>query len=83
MTAHQGEFTRSLMSGGAPHNMHTDVVPVEPATVDDWINPPYSGFYDGRYLQTAPVHLVDSLITGEWIWGRGTCDDKADVIASL
>ncbi|KAH9935922.1 carboxypeptidase S [Epithele typhae] len=23
------------------------------------------------------------LFDGEWIWGRGTCDDKSDVIASL
>ncbi|KAI0352325.1 carboxypeptidase S [Trametes cingulata] len=45
---------------------HQDVVPVEPATADDWIHPPYSGFYDG-----------------EWIWGRGSCDDKSDLIAGL
>ncbi|KAI0693188.1 carboxypeptidase S [Cerioporus squamosus] len=45
---------------------HQDVVPVEPATVDEWIHPPYSGYFDG-----------------EWIWGRGSCDDKSDVIASL
>ncbi|KAG6374707.1 hypothetical protein JVT61DRAFT_4077 [Boletus reticuloceps] len=45
---------------------HMDVVPVNPATYDDWINPPYSGYYDG-----------------EWIWGRGSCDDKPGVIGSL
>ncbi|KAI0741428.1 carboxypeptidase S [Daedaleopsis nitida] len=45
---------------------HQDVVPVDPATVNDWIHPPYSGHFDGT-----------------WIWGRGTCDDKSDVIASL
>ncbi|KAI0793938.1 carboxypeptidase S [Fomes fomentarius] len=45
---------------------HQDVVPVEPATVGEWLNPPYSGYYDGT-----------------WIWGRGSCDDKSDVIASL
>ncbi|RPD64385.1 carboxypeptidase S [Lentinus tigrinus ALCF2SS1-7] len=45
---------------------HQDVVPVEPATVDQWIHPPYSGHFDG-----------------EWIWGRGSCDDKSDLVASL
>ncbi|KAL7280785.1 hypothetical protein ACG7TL_005729 [Trametes sanguinea] len=43
-----------------------DVVPVAPATYDDWIHPPYSGYYDGT-----------------WIWGRGSCDDKSDLMASL
>ncbi|RDX54278.1 carboxypeptidase S [Lentinus brumalis] len=45
---------------------HQDVVPVEPATVHEWIHPPYSGYFDG-----------------EWIWGRGSCDDKSDLVASL
>ena len=45
---------------------HIDVVPVNPTTYDDWINPPYSGYYDG-----------------EWIWGRGSCDDKPLLIGSL
>ncbi|CDO73269.1 hypothetical protein BN946_scf185008.g31 [Trametes cinnabarina] len=45
---------------------HQDVVPVEPATADEWVHPPYSGFYDG-----------------EWIWGRGSGDDKSDLIAGL
>ncbi|KAH0836413.1 hypothetical protein J3R83DRAFT_8014 [Lanmaoa asiatica] len=45
---------------------HMDVVPVNPVTYDDWINPPYSGYYDGQ-----------------WIWGRGSCDDKPGVIGSL
>jgi len=45
---------------------HMGVVPVNPETYDDWINPPYSGYYDG-----------------EWIWGRGSCDDKPGVIGSL
>ncbi|THH17830.1 hypothetical protein EW146_g3048 [Bondarzewia mesenterica] len=45
---------------------HQDVVPVDPQTVDQWIQPPYSGYYDG-----------------EWIWGRGSCDDKSGLIGSL
>ncbi|KAL1943105.1 hypothetical protein VTO73DRAFT_4776 [Trametes versicolor] len=43
-----------------------DVVPVDPASFEDWSNPPYSGIYDGT-----------------WIWGRGSCDDKSDLVASL
>ncbi|CEL57390.1 Gly-Xaa carboxypeptidase [Rhizoctonia solani AG-1 IB] len=29
---------------------HQDVVPVEPNTVESWIHPPYSGYYDGTWL---------------------------------
>ncbi|CAE6427932.1 unnamed protein product [Rhizoctonia solani] len=29
---------------------HQDVVPVEPNTVDSWIHPPYSGYYDGTWI---------------------------------
>lgn len=29
---------------------HQDVVPVPAATVDAWTHPPYSGFYDGKYV---------------------------------
>ncbi|KAI0664206.1 carboxypeptidase S [Cubamyces menziesii] len=45
---------------------HQDVVAADPATTDDWVHPPFSGFYDGT-----------------WIWGRGSCDDKSDLIASF
>ncbi|KAF4583535.1 hypothetical protein EYR38_002287 [Pleurotus pulmonarius] len=29
---------------------HQDVVPVDLATVDDWVHPPYSGYYDGQRI---------------------------------
>ncbi|KAH8116257.1 Zn-dependent exopeptidase [Phellopilus nigrolimitatus] len=45
---------------------HQDVVPVEPETASHWVHPPYSGFFDGKY-----------------IWGRGSCDDKSGLIASM
>lgn len=45
---------------------HQDVVPVEPVTLDQWIQPPFSGYYDG-----------------EWIWGRGSCDDKPGLISTM
>lgn len=45
---------------------HIDVVPTLAATEANWINPPFSGYYDG-----------------EWIWGRGSCDDKPGVIGIM
>ncbi|KAI0783641.1 carboxypeptidase S [Abortiporus biennis] len=45
---------------------HQDVVPINPATLSEWIHPPYAGHYDGT-----------------WIWGRGSCDDKASVTSIL
>ncbi|KZW02631.1 Zn-dependent exopeptidase [Exidia glandulosa HHB12029] len=45
---------------------HQDVVPVEPNTVGQWTQPPFSGLYDG-----------------EWIWGRGSCDDKSGLIGIM
>ncbi|KAG1786028.1 carboxypeptidase S [Suillus plorans] len=45
---------------------HMDVVPTLAATEANWINPPFSGYYDG-----------------EWIWGRGSCDDKPGVIGIM
>ncbi|KAG1860316.1 hypothetical protein DFJ58DRAFT_779286 [Suillus subalutaceus] len=45
---------------------HMDVVPINAATEADWINPPFSGYYDG-----------------EWIWGRGSCDDKSGAIGIM
>ncbi|KIY50237.1 carboxypeptidase S [Fistulina hepatica ATCC 64428] len=29
---------------------HQDVVPVDPQTVDQWIHPPYSGYFDGEFI---------------------------------
>ncbi|KLO11595.1 carboxypeptidase S [Schizopora paradoxa] len=29
---------------------HQDVVPVEPITVGQWTHPPYSGYYDGKFV---------------------------------
>ncbi|KAF9240733.1 hypothetical protein BU15DRAFT_73956 [Melanogaster broomeanus] len=29
---------------------HQDVVPVEPATYDDWTHPPFSGYFDGELI---------------------------------
>lgn len=45
---------------------HQDVVPVNPATIDQWTHPPFSGYFDG-----------------EWIWGRGSSDDKLGLISIL
>lgn len=62
-----------------------DVVPVDPASFDDWSNPPYSGIYDGRASRIS-FYLFDwatIVAAGTWIWGRGSCDDKSDLVASL
>ncbi|KZO99295.1 carboxypeptidase S [Calocera viscosa TUFC12733] len=45
---------------------HQDTVPVDRKTLSQWVNPPFSGHYDGTY-----------------IWGRGTCDDKEQLIGAL
>jgi len=29
---------------------HQDVVPVDPKTVDQWTHPPYSGYFDGKFV---------------------------------
>ncbi|KAI5124192.1 hypothetical protein M0805_005043 [Coniferiporia weirii] len=29
---------------------HQDVVPVDPRTVDEWVHPPFSGFFDGERI---------------------------------
>lgn len=42
---------------------HQDVVPVNPATEDQWLYPPFSGFQD----------------EDGWIWGRGGADCKNTV----
>ncbi|KAF8308590.1 carboxypeptidase S [Cantharellus anzutake] len=45
---------------------HQDVVPVQEDTLSQWVNPPFSGYFDGEFL-----------------WGRGTCDDKHGLIGIL
>lgn len=47
LTAHQGSESRpppDTVTKKTP-----DVVPVEPATLDEWLHPPFSGFYDGKF----------------------------------
>lgn len=36
-----------------------DVVPVDPSTTDQWIEPPYSGLYDGMESMTTVVPIGD------------------------
>ena len=43
---------------------HQDVVPVDPASADQWLQAPFGG-----------------VISGGFIWGRGTLDDKGAVMA--
>jgi Gly-Xaa carboxypeptidase len=66
-----------------------DVVPVEDRTVKDWEHAPYSGYYDGAQTLNPReavrlIHFnISLMITGTWIWGRGSCDDKSDLIRQL
>lgn len=51
-----------------------DVVPVDPASFEDWSNPPYSGIYDGRTLRIsfysfdwATTVILRDLDLGPWL----------------
>ncbi|KAL0961081.1 hypothetical protein HGRIS_006064 [Hohenbuehelia grisea] len=46
---------------------HQDTVPVDTNSIDQWVNPPFSGELDDD----------------EWIWGRGSSDCKSVVIGLL
>lgn len=89
LTAHQGSYAVFVTSTKLSHcnmyvHMHVDVVPVEPETVSDWHQPPFSGYYDGQFFVTIDYEVVCSETrAGEWIWGRGSCDDKSNMIASM
>ncbi len=45
---------------------HLDVIPADPATLTDWVHPPFEG------------QIADG-----YVWGRGTLDDKNQVIGLL
>ncbi|SCU96077.1 LAFA_0G04104g1_1 [Lachancea sp. 'fantastica'] len=47
---------------------HQDVVPVNPATADNWTYPPFSGHYDNKT---------------DLVWGRGAADCKNLLIGEL
>lgn len=61
----------------------SDVVPVESQTIKEWKHGPYSGYYDGRQTLYPREALYPLIIPGTWIWGRGSCDDKSDLIRQL
>ncbi|KAF7580908.1 Peptidase M20/M25/M40 family protein [Clavispora lusitaniae] len=43
---------------------HYDVVPVQPATVDQWTFPPFEGGFDGKYLYGRGVSDCKNLLIG-------------------
>ncbi|KAJ2915488.1 hypothetical protein MD484_g4928, partial [Candolleomyces efflorescens] len=64
---------------------HQDVVPVDNTTWNDWTHPPYDGYYDGQQVSSLTrlrqIHSNNS--TGKKIWGRGSSDDKSQLISIL
>ncbi|KZT43126.1 carboxypeptidase S [Sistotremastrum suecicum HHB10207 ss-3] len=73
---------------------HQDVVPVDPLTVDKWVQPPYSGFFDGEYIWGRGASddkgsLISIMIAIESLIAKGFkpsrtvvlsfgCDEEAD-----
>jgi Gly-Xaa carboxypeptidase len=53
---------------------HEDTVPVNPATVDQWTYPPWSGEITRDATPETP---------GTWIWGRGSSDCKNSLTGIL
>lgn len=76
MTAHQGMYARAVIYVRFHLQDMLDVVPVDPATFEDWSNPPYSGIYDGRILRTTlylfswTTAVARDLDLGSWIMRR-------------
>ena len=50
---------------------HTDVVPVLPATLDQWTYPPFEGTISVDGTPSTP---------GTWVWGRGSSDCKNSLV---
>jgi hypothetical protein len=59
-----------------------DVVPVENTTWDSWTHPPYDGYYDGQLVLSNSLIDTDQR-AGKKIWGRGSSDDKSQLISIL
>lgn len=57
-------------------------MPVEPNTVGQWTQPPFSGLYDGM-PGVLDIARSSDVTAGEWIWGRGSCDDKSGLIGIM
>ncbi|KAA1468872.1 carboxypeptidase S [Dentipellis sp. KUC8613] len=65
---------------------HQDVVPVEPTTVEQWEQPPYSGFYDGAWIWGRGTaddkgSLVAQLITVDALLRNGFVPKRTIVFA--
>jgi len=48
LAAHQGGCGDISSASRIQITVMEDVVPVDPTTVDQWLYPPYSGYFDGR-----------------------------------
>lgn len=61
----------------------SDVVPVDPNTVEQWTHPPYSGYFDGTVIAVIGAILGLTHPLGQKLWGRGSSDDKSGLIGIL
>ena len=62
------------------------MVPVNNDTISEWTYLPYSGHFDGASDACDLVVFFDNVYSnylGEYIWGRGSTDDKSALISSL
>lgn len=57
LAAHQGLFSLLLPSKLNVFILLVDVVPVDRNTVDQWTHPPFSGHFDGMYIQEYLVEI--------------------------
>lgn len=78
-------FSYITLAGSTESLDHSlDVVPTPLETLNQWVHPPFSGYFDGS--QPICLHIQRLRLTvkiGEFIWGRGSCDDKSGLIASM
>ena len=86
LTAHQGD--NILRRAGVTKLItFADVVPVDPTTWDNWVNPPFSGYYDGTMTQFSGLYSVDAMLRrvdlGPWQRRRQVGVDRRTVSVIL
>lgn len=80
LAAHQGAYRKVVYSGddcwlNIKFVQISDVVPVDPRTVDEWVHPPFSGFFDGGHVRPVLCKLDDNL--QKWFQVKEYGDEEA------